>query len=222
VTAPEREPPHETATLLPWYVAGTLGAGEAAAVEAHLRGCEGCRAEEAELRRLRTAVHAAVETRPSPSPDLLARIAARVEAAAPRRAPEPAASWWSRLVEWAGSLLSPRLAPAMALGLIVLQFGAIAVLGARLYETAYGPAATTQGGPPPAGAPVAGETRLRVAFDEAATARRIRAVLQEAGARVVDGPSAAGFYTVAGPAGAADALRRHPDVVRFVEPLEPR
>jgi hypothetical protein len=40
-TSPHEEHPDR----LPWYAAGTLGSGERAAIDAHLRGCAECRAE---------------------------------------------------------------------------------------------------------------------------------------------------------------------------------
>jgi predicted anti-sigma-YlaC factor YlaD len=214
----------EIRALLPWHLSGTLRREEAAAVETHLLACESCRVELEGLRRLQAAVRASVESRPAPSPDLFARIAARV-ATEPRRGPEPArrASWWGSLQVWAAALTVPRLAPALALGVIVFQFGAIAVLGTRLYQGRRAPVMVTQSGPETARQAAEGLT-LRVAFHEGATVAQIAAVLHETRARIVDGPSAAGFYVVAVAAGpessqAAASLRRQAAVVKFVEEL---
>lgn len=46
-------PPHPTATLLPWYLTGTLKESERQAVDEHLASCADCRAELAHLTRLR-------------------------------------------------------------------------------------------------------------------------------------------------------------------------
>jgi hypothetical protein len=212
--------------LLPWHLSGTLRREEAAAVETHLLACESCRVELEGLRRLDAALRATVESRPAPSPDLFARIAARVETE-PRRAQEPArrASWWASLQVWATALTAPRLAPGLALGVIVLQFGALAVLGTRLYQETRRPVMVTQGGPEATRRAAEGPT-LRVAFHEGATVAQIAAVLHETRARIVDGPSAAGFYVVAVAAGpesrqAAASLRRRAAVVKFVEELAP-
>lgn len=211
----------EIVALLPWYLSRTLSRDETETVERHLRGCEGCRAELEGLARLKGAVAAAVEARPGAAPDLFARVAAR--AAAPAGRDAPTRPWWEPLVEWTRGLMAPRLAPALALGLIVLQLGALGALGTRLLLAPDG-LATTQSGPDAPGP--AGAVALRVAFQEAATEREIRQALQAAGARIVAGPSAAGFYVVSVPAGpeaarAVEALRRAP-VFRLVEEIPRR
>lgn len=209
------EPGHdEIRALLTWYVSGTLPAAERARVDAHCAGCEACRGELESVRHLKGAVAAAVEARPAPAPDLFARIASRLPAAQPARPAAEATPWWSALADWAASLMTPRLAPALALGLILLQLGTIAVLATRVMrgETV----STTASGPTVPGA--AGGVALRVAFQESAPERDVRAALQAAGARIVEGPSAAGFYVVVVPPGSVDALRRAP-VIRFAEEL---
>ena len=216
---------HDERELLTWYVTGTLAAAETAALESHLQVCESCRREVAEIRLLKGAMHAAIESRPTPSGDLFARVPARIQASEPvRAATSPGLRvWWSQLAEWATALLSPRLAPALALGLIVLQFGVLAVLATGLYQARYRGGVITQSGPEDT-RPPAGGVRLRLAFQDTATAAAIRTALQDTGARIVDGPSAAGFYVVAVPAGpdgerASAALRGNTAVVRFVEEI---
>jgi putative zinc finger protein/fervidolysin-like protein len=206
--------PHDAAALLPWYLSGTLPAADRAVVAAHLETCDACRRELAALERLKTAVGAAVEARPAPARDLFARVAARVGA-------EPRGSWWTRLADRAGALLAPRLAPALAVGLIAVQFGALALLAVRLYQVVPGEH-TTQSGSAASG-PAAAGTRLRLAFQDGATALEIRSALESVGAQIVEGPSAAGFYVVVVPP-ATDAARaietlRSRGAVRFVEPI---
>jgi anti-sigma factor RsiW len=210
------DPRHDDVqALLTWYVSGTLPAADRARVEAHCAGCEACRAELEAVRRLKGAVAAAVQTRPGPAPDLFARIAARLPA--PARAPARAAapSWWAALADRAAALMTPRLAPALALGLILLQLGTIAVLAVGVWRG--GTVSTTASGPDTR--VPAGGVALRVAFQESASEREVRAALQGAGARIVEGPTAAGFYVVVAPsAPAAASLRRSP-VIRFAEEL---
>src|SRR5262245_56700406 len=67
--------------LLPWYVNGTLAAGERRAVEEHLAGCAACRDEAARCRETEAAVLAAGEVAPSPHPARLARLMERIEQA---------------------------------------------------------------------------------------------------------------------------------------------
>lgn len=220
----EREP-HETATLLPWYLNGTLTAQESRLVEGHVASCGACARELASLRRLRPALAAAIDSHPGPSPDLFSRIKARIETRKVLAVSSPVTGrWWERLGERVFGLMPPRLAPALAVGLIVVQFGALAVMGRILYRSAEGPIYTPAAGPE-AVKPAAGQgVRFRVAFHENAKERDIRAALGHADARIVEGPTAAGFYIIEAPAAGdpqrfAAALQRPPAVVRFVEPL---
>ena len=207
----------EIRLLLPWYAKDTLSATERAVVAAHTAACTACATELATIARLATAVEGAVERRPLPSPGVFSRISAQIAQETRASAPQPSTpAWWRRLEAWAASLMMPRFAPALALGLIVLQFGALTALGLRLAQPG-GPGYVTQSGPESA-TPGTG-TRVRIAFDERATEREIRATLAAAGATLVDGPSAAGFYVVS----VADATRvdelRRAAPVRLVELL---
>ena len=215
---------HPEAALLPWYLSGTLDAEEAQAVERHLAGCAECRRARDEWLRLRTALGRVVESRPGPPPTLFASVLARIDAAerAPARAAAARGPWWERAAAAVFGMLPPRLAPAAALAVIVLQLGLLAGLGTVAYRTIGGPVAVTQSAPEGGRPPLRGAVRLRVAFEDGATARAGRVMLQRLEARIVAGPSAAGFYTVEAPASvegrpAADVLRSYPAVVRFVE-----
>src|SRR5262245_58983946 len=75
--------------LLPWYVNGTLAAGDRRAVEEPLAGCAACQDEAARCRETEAAVLAAGEVAPSPHPARLARLMERIEQA---EADEAAAS----------------------------------------------------------------------------------------------------------------------------------
>ena len=150
--------------LLPWYVNRSLASAERDAVEAHLRGCERCRAEIEFLAALREQV------RRSPAAQVpdevgLRRLLrdVRRERARPRR----------------------RIALAAAAALvIVVQTGLIGWLAKR--EQPIEPL----GERGPAG------VVLQLRFDPAASEARIRALLQEHDAVLIDGPGALGVYRV--------------------------
>lgn len=223
-----RDAVHETASLLPWYLSGTLGPREARAVEQHLAGCAACRDEVEHLRRLRTALASTVESRPAPARDLFASVRSRIEADAPASALStvPEASWWERLAAAIFGILPPRLAPAMALAVIVLQLGALAVVGTIAQQALRGPGVSTQSGPDDRRPLPAGTVRLRVAFRDSAPAAEIRALLQRLEARVTDGPSAAGLYIVEAPATVAgrpvmETLQERPELIGFVDKVSP-
>jgi anti-sigma factor RsiW len=217
--------PHAEAALLPWYLSGTLEAGDARAVERHLEACAACRAEREQWTRLRAALATEVESRPAPPPGLFAAVQSRIAgqaraAAGVARRAEP---WWERWAAAIFDLLPPRLAPATALAVIVLELGLLAGAGVLVYRATHGPAVTLSGpetGPPP----VAGAVRLRVAFRENATAGEIGALLQRLDARIVGGPSAAGFYLVEAPpsveGGASIETLERSGLTRFVERVE--
>ncbi len=219
------ETPHPEAALLPWFLSGTLEAGEARAVERHLEACAACRAERDEWARLRTALATEAESRPAPPPELYAAVQSRIAgeargAAGVARRAEP---WWERWAAAAFGLLPPRLAPAAALAVIALQLGLLTGAGVLVYRATHGPAVTLSG-PETGLRPVPGAVRLRVAFRESATAGEIGALLQRLDARIVGGPSAAGFYLVEAPATVEgrtpiEALERS-GLTRFVERVE--
>jgi Putative zinc-finger len=217
---------HEAATLIPWYLSGTLGPDESRAVEQHLTGCASCREKVGEWRRLRPALERAIEARPAPARDLFASVISRIDASA--RAPVQralaGASWWERIATAVFGVLPPRLAPAAALAVIVLQFGALAVVGTVAYQAMRGPIVTTQSGPEGRRPLRPGMVRLRVAFQDNAPGAEIRGLLQRLDARIIDGPSAAGFYIIETPATvdgrpAADVFQSGVGIIRFAEPL---
>ncbi len=217
----EPREPHEGATLLPFYINGTLTPEERERVEAHVASCAACDRELRFLQRLQPAVAEAVESRPGPSPTFSAQMAARITARTAELSParrDGGTRWFH--------LIPPRLAPALAVALIILQFGALAVLGTILYRTFKEPGFTTASGPAAVTSPGGQGVRLRVAFRETASERDIRAILLGVDGHIVEGPTAAGFYVIEAPAGKdpqkiVQALERKPSIIRFVEPLAP-
>lgn len=218
----------ETMRLLPWYVNGSLPAAERAAFEAHLAVCLRCRAEVAREAGLAAALREAGETAPSPHPAQLARLVARLdepEAVEPRRPARDAADFLRSLA--AGTPHPVRWALAAQLLLVVLLAAALdwrpepaTAPGADVPPASF----QTLSDPPAAAASPAG-LRLRVVFAEETSERDLRALLHAVGARVVDGPSPLGVYTLEVPSGpAADPLEvvlqhlgSHPHV-RFAAP----
>jgi hypothetical protein len=219
--------PNEILDWLPWYADDALPAAQRGAVEAHAAQCAECRLE---LAMLAGEVTPAVD---APDPDaafakVLARIEAaevgaetiaiggsRVPAAAARRAPPRPSLQPER------ARRMPRMAMAAAL-FAVATAGWIARDLARhadaMYQTASGPAAT-----------VAGEAadQLDVVFRANAPIERINANLRALGGVVISGPSQAGRYRIALPAGsdaaaAAELLRtEETGVASFAEIVRP-
>lgn len=187
---------HEKAQmLLPWYANGTLEPGESAVLEAHLAECDECRAELAADRALR---------------ELYAATSAPGQPMRPARMPPAKGSSWrlaERLSSGWGKAAQLALAAAAAVTLIVVvtpsqREGEYRLLGSD--------DATAQG-------------NAIVLFSPETAERDLRAALERAGARLVDGPTASGAYIVQVPeqrrAEALAELRGLPQVV-LAEPVD--
>ncbi len=92
---------------------GELDAANTLAAEAHLKGCEGCRAEFARLRALRETI-AAAEARWSAPAGLRARVESLIEASAQSR-PRPSSGNW---LAWTGGAGAGAIAAGLAFVLI--------------------------------------------------------------------------------------------------------
>jgi anti-sigma factor RsiW len=174
--------PHErTLDALPWYVNGTLDAAECVGVEQHLSSCAECRTE---LELLRAVARVESEPDAGTLPDLASRVMGRIDAQRPsvwKNLFAPAQVWW------------PRLAIA-ELGIVLALVVSVVMLSRQLAREREMVQALA------GGQQVAGnEVRLRVAFQENAPVKEMRATLDAAGAHIVSGPSAAGFYIIAAP-----------------------
>jgi Putative zinc-finger/Fervidolysin N-terminal prodomain len=200
--------------LLPWHAAQTLDADERERVEAHLAECPRCQADLAFERRLQAA-HRALDGAPAHDVERdWARLTSRLDEPAPSRGAGLRAAvrrWregWQALGANVRRVLVTQCALIAALGVVLglaLPFGGVyRALGA-------GPA-NAQG-------------NLLVMFRAEASEAQLRAALQAAGARVVDGPTAAGAWLLAVPAArkaaALESLRAQP-TVRLAEPLAER
>lgn len=163
---------YEIEVLLPWYVTGQLDPADVAIVDGHLAHCESCRTQLAEERELRDAVAALPFATQPAAPD--------------RRLPRPAARGpWTRLRQ---TVLRPRKATwflsaqaAMLLGLFV--FFQPATQSPPEYRTLGATSHDTTG-------------NAIIAFQPSASEADLRHVLSLAGATIVDGPNAAGTYTI--------------------------
>jgi anti-sigma factor RsiW len=179
--------PHQAAfELLPWLVNGTLDDVERAQVEQHLQTCAACRRERDWLTQL---AGACVSGEILVDADrALARIAERLrpdDAAGSVR--EGGANAKARgLLGW---LLGPRAAWLKFAA--VMQLGVIVALGWALLVRE--PAYRTLGAVP---APERASGNVIVVFDPATPEGEVRRILRDAGARVVDGPTATSGYVL--------------------------
>lgn len=226
---------HEIGLLLPWYVNGTLAEEERRTVDDHVIQCEACRQELKELGQLKAWLQASHTAAPVPSADLFARVRARIEETdpavqSPQRVEVPTESGLGeRLSAGLHALFAPRWAPIVATAVIVLQLAAIVGLLSLRFEGRQEQFGTLSGPAMKPPEPLAG-MRFRVAFQERVSEQAIRALLQTLGGRIIDGPSAAGFYQIeilpstknaASPEKVLQRLRSRADVIRFVERIEP-
>ena len=222
---------HEAATLLPWYVNGTLAPDERLSVEDHLAACVLCAEELVTLLKVQAGLRRELADAPDPSAALWQRVRDRVTAptASPDQSVPSAAKVRDRTTwAWLGDLLGPVLRPGWAVAALLLIAVQAALIVGLLAKGPLktGPEYHTLAGPSTSGQAFGQRVRLRVAFVEQAPEHAIRAVLGEVKATIVDGPSAAGFYLidvpldgggVKSPEEVRRALRARPEVVRFAE-----
>jgi len=198
--------------LLPWHAAQTLAADERERVEAHLAECPRCQADLAFERRLQAA-HATLGGEAGHDVERdWARLASHLDEPAPARraGPRAAVARWREQWQTLGAGLR---------GVLLAQCALIAALGVAL-ALPFGGAYRALGA-----APANAAGNLLVMFRAEASEAQLRAALQAAGARVVDGPTAAGAWVLAVPASRKDAalesLRAQP-TVKLAEPLAER
>ena len=205
----------EAARLLPWYVNGTLDAGDKERVTRHLEHCAVCRADLAQARDVRGMLKARRGVDHAPQAGL-ERTLARIDELT--REPPTAV---------APTVLAGRrrITPTQWLAAaVVVQAIGIGVLGAAVAGrgTTVGADYTTLSSTaPPANGP-----RIRAVFAPATQVEELRGLLSANGLAIVAGPSEAGVFTLAVQDAHADrarvdsllvALRRH-RVVEFAEP----
>ncbi len=197
--------------LLPWVVNGRATAEQAQWVEAHVAGCDDCRAELAWQRSLRDAIAAPPATAAGEPEAALQRLMARLDVPPEAQPAPPAPSHGPRYLTQA--LAAAVVAQAIGLGLLSLHLWPGTGRDASPdYQTLSEPAAAAG--------------TLRVLPDGAMTQADWRALLQAQGLQVVAGPNAAGAYALAPVAGAGALprgvalahLRASPGI-RLAEPI---
>lgn len=188
--------------LLPWHVNGTLSDEETARVEAHLAECDDCRHDLARERELAREVALLPLDVDEGWQAMTMRLPEQISSRPGGRSP-----LFSRPgpVGWA---VGGALAASVAF--------AVAIVGLQQ------PLAPAQTFHALGSAGVAASGQVIVLFRPDATEQQMRALLAAQGARVVDGPTAAGAYVLRvdgrSPAEAIAALRQSSEVV-LAEPI---
>lgn len=175
------DPHHQTQTLLPWYVNGSLDAHEVGLVEAHLEQCTECQTE---LRSER-ALGSQMASLPMDVELGWAVLRQKVNAA-PRQQPmAPLLQVLRRPISvgWA-------LAAQIAAAAVILAADLPAYLSPNGFSSerpTYQALGSTSAAP---------TGNLIVLFRPDASERGMRDMLVQTGARVVDGPTASGAYVL--------------------------
>ncbi len=196
----------ETERLLPWYITGQLDPVDRAQVEAHLADCVDCQAELVAERELRAQV-AALPLDSSPAWTEMRR---RLDVAPPGSpaALRPRTAIWRALSRPGGM---GWIAAAQAAALVLIATTALPPLGRPAPYHTLG------------SVPTAATGNVIVIFRPDASERSLRRTLNASGARLVDGPTAAGAYVLHVPAAARalalNRLRGQRDVV-LAQPID--
>jgi anti-sigma factor RsiW len=198
--------------LLPWIVNGSLTDADRVGVEAHVRGCEACRAELAAQRRLYAAMAADQGVEKLPTAGLL-RLRQRMDAL---EAQGPLAE---RAKSSAPRELRPWRRPRALAAAAAAAVGAFAIGATLLWE---GSAqrdsdyyTVTSASPQPPG------VMIRAVFAPQITLSQLQAFLDDAGLKIIAGPTEAGVYSLAmtspHPVEWSLARLRAHEAVRFAE-----
>jgi hypothetical protein len=216
---------HEIVLLLPWYLNGKLAEGERIEVERHLSNCPECRRELESLSAVRTQTREMLGAVPGPRDSVRRAVMDQIRRS-PAAAREAQPGFLERLAGAFGVLFRPQWAPALAVLLIVGQFGALAWLAQGPGTQAVGP------GVQPDGLRLRGvgtePVRLKIVFGPSASVRDVTGAVHDLGGRIVDGPTPEGAFVVALPAASPQetssrlrALRERPGLVESIENATP-
>lgn len=209
---------HPEAELLPWYATGALGEDDRRRVARHLESCRECSRELEGVTEIRHAMSELSRLEAEPSPEVYRSVMARVAAdTIARDAGHQDVSWAAALDRWFRSLLMPRWVPTLAAVLLVAQMSLL--LWITFPPSEQGEVSTRSVGMP------AQPSQIAVIFQPSATEADIRSLLERLHARVIDGPSPSGVFTISlgagSPAAALALLREQRNVVRSAEAVQP-
>jgi anti-sigma factor RsiW len=214
----------QISALIPWYLNGSIGEGDRQRVDAHVTQCARCREDMALERRIHAGMSAepGVEYMPAASlKRLLSRLDGLAAAPTPFVAPEgPAVTSHQRTVTahrravtWHGVMAASLAIMAVAVSLLAADRWMHSRVEAGAYRT------VTASKPR-----VPGEV-IRAVFVPTITLVELQAILDEAGLRIVAGPTEAGVYSLAAnsrrPVSASLASLRGHAMVRFAESIQP-
>jgi anti-sigma factor RsiW len=225
--------PEEVKDLLPWYAAGSLEPEQARQVEAVLKDAPQLARELDEWRALESVVAEVGENEPEFRPELIDEAHRRIDAYEAGRASAGSARSASRAQTGAASVttllgrvrrtwdatpVGVRFAMAAQLGLLAVLVGLLGV--PRLEDPGFTTASGTRS------QSVEGR-RVSVVFQPERSLGEIEALLEDAGAEIVAGPSGQGAYVLdlgdvddAQAARVLDELRANAALVRYAAPLE--
>jgi hypothetical protein len=211
----------EAWALLPWLANGRITASDREWVEAHVAGCDECRAEIAAQRRVATQIGREIASPASASSDeqrsfnkLWARIEASESASTQTGSTQGTVqtrSRTSRTVRWLAAAVI-----VQGFGLALFGFNALRQPGGEIVTVADAPAARPN-------APA-----VRVVFAPEASIATINTLLAHQGLTIVSGPGTAGNFTAqlsadavasgASAASVAEVISRDPNV-SFAQPV---
>jgi anti-sigma factor RsiW len=208
----------EVSERIPWYINGTISEDERQRLDAHLLHCANCRNEIAQDRLVYEVmnVDSGVEHMPAAS---LKRLRARLDDVDAATTALPADLTAAekpgrRPAHWQGLAAASIVVMAVTIGLLAadrwIQFRART--SAADYYTVTTPA------------PHAPGEMVRAVFSPTITLVEVQAILDEAGLRIVAGPTEAGVYSLAAdsrrPVSSSLATLRANAKVRFAESIQ--
>jgi hypothetical protein len=179
------------ARLLPWFVTARLEPAEAARVESHLLSCAACRRDVEQQRTLGTWIRGDSRDEPTAWQPSFEKLMSRIDATE-RAMQSPA------LPAGAVPVTHRARVPRWLVAAVVLQAIGLGILGSVLWQRSDETLAAqyrTLSSPPVA--PGTFRPQIRVVFAPATTVREVADVLGTIGARIVDGPSPSGAYSLA-------------------------
>jgi anti-sigma factor RsiW len=193
--------------LLPWYATGQIEPADRAKVEAHLPDCTRCQAELQAERRLSAAVRELPLDMELGWADLKARL----------DAPQPYVRRHGERIR--GAIRGAAARPGKVAWFVAAQAAVVVAAVMLSAPTSQQPALYRTLG----SAPATATGNVIVMFRPDTAERDLRNTLVATGARVTDGPTAAGAYVLQVPQARRDAalaqLRRQADVI-LAQPID--